>query len=173
MTAAPWMVGVPWDPDSPAETSSRRLAELAAQRDKERQREDRMAGLKNQALLRRHVMLQERAILLEMGWDPATLPPIPSLEDIELEKPEALSIPQEKIADLVYHLQDVEDGAKRHAQDREPVPLPDATPPPPPTGTARSATPLGARIRGFLSRAARAATSPPVELEQQPREAIR
>jgi hypothetical protein len=88
-----WTVAVPWDPDSPAQASSRRLAERAARDEQEQRREQRMAGLKNAALLRRHLMLQERAILLEMGRDPATLPPVPSLEAIELVRPEALGIP--------------------------------------------------------------------------------
>ena len=127
----------------------------------------------NQALLRRHLMLQERAILLEIGRDPATLPPVPSLEDIELERPEALGIPLEKIADAVFALQDAEDGAKRRGRDQQEVRVPDPTPPPPPTETARSSrVALRSRIGRALSRSP-AERVPAVELELQPREAIR
>jgi hypothetical protein len=171
MTAAPWMVGVPWDPDSPAEASSRRLIERVARDKEERRREERMTDLKNAALLRRHVMLQTQAIAVEIGLDPATLPPVPSLEAIELERPEALGVPLEKIADLVFAEQDAVDGAKRRARDREEVRLPGPTPPPPLTEAARSSrVALRSRIRAALSRSP-AERVPAVELE--PREVIR
>jgi hypothetical protein len=73
---------------------------------------------------------------------------------------------------MVFDQQDAEDGAKRRARDRAEVRLPDPTPPPPPTEAARSRVALRSRIRAALSRSP-AERVPAVELEQQPREAIR
>ena len=108
-------------------------------------------------------LLQERAILLEMGVVAGRRrPPVPSLEDIELEKPRGRSAsPRKKIADLVYHLAGCRGWRpQRHAQDREPVPLPHLTPPTTANGDGAVGDAAGGHASvDSLSRAARAATA--------------